>query len=151
MRSVIHNKDYYGGALIILIGLVCAYGGSRYPIGTIQRMGPGFFPTAIGVLLAAVGLMIALSAGPDKTDGKTKAPLDLRGPLCIIGGLLAFAVLGSYGGLVPATFAVVFISAMGDRQNSVKSAALLASGVTITGVILFWWLLQIELPLFGSH
>ena len=150
MRSVI-PKDYYGGALIMLIGLVSAYGGSRFQIGTLQRMGPGFFPTAIGVVLAAIGLMIALSAGPAEADAKTKPPLDLRGALCIVGGLLAFAVLGDFGGLIPATFAVVFISAMGDRQNTVKTAAMLATGVVVTGVFLFWWLLQIQLPLFGSR
>ena len=46
MRSLFsYNKDYYGGALMILIGLAAVYQGTRYQLGTLARMGPGFFPT----------------------------------------------------------------------------------------------------------
>lgn len=61
---------------------------------------------------------------------------------------MAFILLGKYGGLVPATFALVFIAAMGDRQHTVRSAALLAVGVTILGIAVFSWALQLQFPLF---
>ena len=40
-------------------------------------------------------------------------------------------MLGQWGGLVPATFAVVFIAALGDRQNTLLGSAVL--GVVMTG------------------
>lgn len=61
---------------------------------------------------------------------------------------MAFILIGKFGGLVPATFALVFISAMGDRQHTVRSAALLAVGVTLLGVAVFSWALQLQFPLF---
>ena len=49
---------------------------------------------------------------------------------------------------MPATFAAVFISALGDRTNSVRDAALLAAGITIAGVLIFSLGLKLSFPLF---
>jgi hypothetical protein len=147
------KKDYYGGALMILIGLSAAFGSLDYKLGTLSRMGPGFFPCAIGVLMAFTGFLIAVTAD----DAKPAAPPvlghshqmpDLRGAACIIGSILAFILVGDYLGLLPATFAIVFISAMGDRQNTVKSALVLSAAMMLIAAVVFWWALQLQLPLF---
>ena len=71
-----------------------------------------------------------------------------RSWLCICTGIVAFIVIGEYGGLLPATFAIVFISALGDRQNSLLTAVLLALFMTLICFVVFWWLLQVQFPLF---
>jgi hypothetical protein len=150
------KKDYYGGALMMVIGLVAVYAGLDYRTGTPARMGPGFFPVAIGALLALTGLLIAVSArtgpaasgGPKIGHGHGGALPDLRGGICIILSVLAFLLLGVYGGLVPATFAIVFISAMGDRENTITQAILLSLAMCFVAVVVFWWALRLQLPLF---
>ncbi|WP_454726245.1 MULTISPECIES: tripartite tricarboxylate transporter TctB family protein [Cupriavidus] len=149
------KKDYYGGALMTLIGLASVTAGLQYRTGTLEHMGPGFFPVAVGALLALVGVLIALSARGEKAAA---APVpghdhgqglpDLRGCVCIVLGVLAFLLLGKYGGLIPATFAIVFISALGDRSNTVKQAILLALAMCVIAAVVFWWALQLQLPLF---
>ena len=67
---------------------------------------------------------------------------------CIVLSIVAFIVFGTYGGLLPATFAVVFISALGDRQNTLKSAFVLAVAMSIISVVIFWWALKLQFPLF---
>ena len=47
-----YHKDYYGGGLMIVIGLGAVACGADYQIGSLRQMGPGFFPVAVGVLLA---------------------------------------------------------------------------------------------------
>ena len=149
MRSLLSiNKDYYGGALMILIGLAAAYAGTRYQLGTLARMGPGFFPTAVGAILAAIGLAIALSARPAVDEAAGLPAFEWRAWSGIIGGTVAFIVFGEYGGLVPATFAIVFISAMGDRNNTLKQAFWLAAGMVAIAVVVFWWALQMQFDLF---
>jgi hypothetical protein len=59
-----------------------------------------------------------------------------------------FIILGKYGGMVPATFACVFVSALGDRETTLKAALILAAGITVSGVILFAYLLKIPMPIF---
>lgn len=142
------NRDYYGGALMILIGLCALFGGVRYHLGTLSNLGPGFFPATTGGMLALCGAGIALTARPVRETNTAVAAPEWRGWLCIIGGMVAFVVLGVYGGLVPATFALVFIAALGDRKNTLTSAALLAVIMVVIGVVLFHWALQLQLPLF---
>ena len=143
------SRDYTGGMLMAAIGLAAAVQGSSYQLGTLERMGPGFFPTALGVILTAVGVAIAVSARFTRYDGDLEVlPPEWRGWVCIIGALVAFVVLGKYGGLLPATFAIVFISALGDRQNTIMGAAVLGLACVVVAIVVFWWALQMQFPLF---
>ncbi|SDS46974.1 tripartite tricarboxylate transporter TctB family protein [Bradyrhizobium canariense] len=144
-----YNKDYYGGGLMMLIGLAAAIQGRTYNVGTMSKMGSGFFPVALGVLLILAGAMIALTAkAAVPADIKTQVAPEWRGWLCITLGIIAFVVLGRYGGLLPATFAIVFISAMGDRQNTIGQALSLSLVMTAVAVAVFWWALQLQFALF---
>jgi len=143
------KKDYYAGGLMILLGLVAAIEGQNYTIGTLRQMGPGFFPVALGVLLIFLGLLIAGTSLGENVDGDdTILPekLEWRGWFCILAGPALFIIFGKIGGLMPATFACVFISALGDRSTTLKSAAVLAAGVTVFGVVLFAYLLKMPMP-----
>ena len=142
-------RDYAGGVLMIVIGLAAAIRGSGYRMGTLEHMGPGYFPTALGVILALTGAAIAIAARFTVYEGEEAVlPPEWRGWLCIGASVVAFVVLGTYGGLLPATFAVVFISALGDRDNTWKKALLLSLAIVVVAVVVFWWALQIQLPLF---
>lgn len=152
---ILQNKrlrDYAGGVLMMVIGLGAAFQGSTYSIGSLSRMGPGYFPVALGILLTLIGLAIAVTARFTHYEGEEDVlPPEWRGWICICASVIAFVVFGEYGGLVPATFAVVFISALGDKMNTVKSAAILGAGVVVVAIVVFWWALQMQLPLFGTR
>lgn len=142
------RRALVSGLLVFLIGAAATVQGLQYPLGTLANIGPGAFPTGIGVLLALAGLVITASGWQTRSRENDFAP-DWRGSACIIGGMIAFAVLGIYGGLVIATFALVFISALGDRQNTVAEAAVLAGAMVAISVVVFWWALQLQMPLFA--
>jgi hypothetical protein len=149
-----YTRDYYGGVLMLLVGLGTALQGSRYGIGSLTHMKAGFFPVALGTILALLGVAIAGSAGsaarePSDHSAEESLPPEWRGWICILASILAFLVLGEFGGLIPATFAIVFISALGDRDNSVRAAFVLASAISAVSVVLFWWALQLQFPLFS--
>lgn len=141
------NKDYYGGALMILLGLGAIAEGTSYRLGSLRHMGPGFFPAAVGALLVLTGLIIAIEGLSGRNIGEGKARPEWRGWLCITGGIVAFILLGKYTGLLPATFAIVFISALGDRNNTLRGAAILSAAMCAVAVIVFWWVLKLQFPL----
>jgi Tripartite tricarboxylate transporter TctB family len=131
--------------------------GLSYKMGNLNRMGAGFIPVVLGVLMMAVGLAIGVTAAPPgKRQMVNPLPghgahgngIDVRGWLCILGGVVAFVALGAYGGLLPATFASVFVSAMGDRNNTIKTSAILGAVLTVFCVIVFHYGLKLQLPLF---
>ncbi|SAL49937.1 Tripartite tricarboxylate transporter TctB family protein [Caballeronia sordidicola] len=144
-----YGKDLYGGVLTSVLGAGAAFAGSQYKIGTLSRMGPGFFPVTVGGLLVLVGIAIMLSAKePDVTPPiEEKRPPEWRAWIFICVGIAAFVVLGRWGGLLPATFAIVFISALGDRDNTWISALVLGVAMTVVAGVVFYWALQLQFPL----
>lgn len=143
------KKDHVSAVLMIFIGLAIVGQGVSYRMGSLTRMGAGFIPVVLGALLALVGVAIGITAERGDFGTPETAPTEWRGWLCILGGVFAFVVFGTYGGLVPATFIAVFIAAMGDRGNSVRNALLLAGGLSIAAVLIFAYGLQLQLPIFS--
>lgn len=147
-----NRNDVMGGGLMVLIGGIAMLEGSSYSIGSLARMGPGFFPVALGAVMLLLGILIAVTAAdagapdPDSADGQDTAP-QWRGWGCVAGGMVAFIALGGWFGLMPATFALVFISAMGDSEQTIAKALLLALGVTLVGAFIFTNLLHLQFPL----
>lgn len=153
-RAVRH--EYYSGALLLLIGLIVFFQSIRYGTGDLRHMGAGYFPAILAVVLVLIGVTVSLTAtyqnsslAPDASADKPHKAPDVRGCCCILGGIIAFVILGRWGGLLPATFAITFIAAMGDRNNTVKSALLLTGLICAISVTVFWWALQLQFPLFA--
>ena len=144
------KRDYYAGGLMLLLGVGAAVTGSGYKVGSLAKMGPGFMPVMLGIVLAFLGILIAGTAlGSPKTNDTTFLPDHPQwfGWLCILGGPILFIILGQYGGMIPAVFVCVFVCAIGDKTATYKSSAMLAAGVTLFGVLLFHYLLSIPFPL----
>ena len=141
------RKDFLGGLLMLALGLATAVHANDYAVGSLRRMGPGFFPLALGVILAATGVLLMLTARSPAAPAERLAP-EWRGWFCICAGVAAFVVLGEWGGLIPATFAVVVVSALGDRDNTLADSLALGAVMTAACVAVFWWLLQVPFPLF---
>lgn len=142
------NKDIYGGTLIFAFGLVVLARSANYEFGTLYHMGPGFFPRVIGVALVAVGVTIAFLALLKPHANTLNQHFDLRGWASIVGGLLAFILVGKHGGLIPATFVLTIISALGNRGNSMFAAVVTALAMCAVAYGVFWWLLGLQFPLF---
>ena len=148
-------REYIGAALMAAIGIAVAVMGFGYEFGSLTRMGAGFVPVALGILFVLTGALIAATAHRAEREIvsiETSSPMPLRsqwrGWVCILGCVGCFVVLGHWGGLVPATFACVFISALGDRGNSVRDAFLLALALTVAGTLIFHYALNVAFPLF---
>jgi Tripartite tricarboxylate transporter TctB family len=149
--SFSYRRDYYAGALMMLVGGGAAYVASHYRMGSLTQMGPGYFPTVLGIVLAIIGIIIAGSAAYAPATAEAPAPRpDWRGWFCIAAAALLFIGLARFVGLVAATFVCVFVAALGDRENGLKESALLAAGITVFGVLLFSFVLHVQIPIFGG-
>lgn len=145
-----YKKDYFAGGLMILIGAGATLQGLTYKLGTLTHMGSGFFPVSLGILLTFLGIMIAgtaIGSTPSGDQHILPERPEWLGWLCIIGGPICFIVFGELGGMIPGTFMCVFVCALGDRTATLKGSFILAAGITLFGVLLFSYLLQIPFPL----
>jgi len=152
------RREYYAGGLLILIGLLAGSVATTYGLGQLDDLGSGFLPLILSVLLVALGLATMATAGRGAALPEGPAPMghgerrgpDWRGWCAIVAAVIAFVVLASYAGAAPATFACVFIAALGDRQNTPLAAALLAAGITVFAAVVLIWALQVQMPILGK-
>jgi putative Ca2+/H+ antiporter (TMEM165/GDT1 family) len=150
LQLLLGKRDFYAGGLMILLGLGVALKGSTYRAGTLMHMGPGFLPTALGILLVLLGIGIAAASLSDTEEDQRILPEhpEWWAWFCILMSPVLFIVFGRYFGMAPATFACVFIAALGDRTSTWLSTFVLSAVVTIFGVGLFSYFLQVPLPVF---
>jgi len=151
LRDLVRKRDFYAGGLMILFGLGIALKGATYRAGTLMHMGPGFLPTALGVILVLVGIAIAAVALAPSEAGEDQRILP-ESPqwwawLCILMSPVLFIVFGRYFGMAPGTFACVFIAALGDKTATWRGTFILATVVTVFGVSLFAYFLQVPMPI----
>jgi putative Ca2+/H+ antiporter (TMEM165/GDT1 family) len=152
LRDLVRKRDFYAGGLMLLLGLGVAAKGSTYRAGTLMHMGPGFLPTALGILLVLLGIAIAAAslaeAGGEENQNILPPQPQWWAWLCILMSPVCFIFFGRYFGMAPATFTCVFIAALGDKTATLRSTIVLATFVTIFGVSLFSYFLQVPMPIF---
>ena len=145
MAFIRHPKDFFAGLLFIAFGVAAIVIGSNYALGTAARMGPGYFPRILGLLLIALGLALALRAL--RLDGSPIPRFVWRPLLVVLGSVLAFGLMVNHAGVVVATiFLIVAASAASHefrlRESLISGVALaaLAVGVFVIG-------LKLQLPI----
>ena len=148
MAGILRAKDFWGGVMLIAIGIATVLIARAYPFGTSLRMGPGYFPTVLGGILVLFGLYLlvqALRAG-DAIEGSWS----LRGLIVVPLSLVLFGVLMDRAGFVPALAVLIFGSAAASTEFRLLEVALLTVGLTVFSVVLFVWTLGLPYPLLAG-
>jgi hypothetical protein len=141
-------KDLWTGVLFIAVGLAAVYFSKSQPIGTAMRMGPAYFPTMLGLLLAVIG--IALLVRSFLRPGLPLGAFALGKVAWITGSILLFGLLLRGAGLVIAIIVIVVLSAYASQKFRWPVALLLAVGIALSSAILFIVLLGIPIPIIGT-
>jgi len=142
-------KDFWAGLMFVGFGLFFAvWASSFYQLGTSLRMGPGYFPAVLGGLLALLGLVIlgrSLSL-----QGAKVASFHFRPLIMVLGACVAYGYLMTPLGLVLATAALVFISALGGHEFRWKEGVVLAAVLVVFSVLVFVKGLDLPFPMWPA-
>lgn len=132
-----NKTDLVAGIGVLALGAFVLFVAKDYGYGTARRMGGGFFPINLGVLIMLMGVAIILIDGR-RPGGAISLPRMALRPLAAIGvGMVAFSLLVESAGLAPAMAAVVFLSAFAERNVKLVRAALTAIGMATVSVLIF--------------
>jgi len=153
------QKDFFAGLLYIVIGIGFAIGASNYSVGDAARMGPGYFPLLLGVLLAIIGAVVAFRALVIETpDGDPVGPWAWK-PLAyiILANFLFGILLGgmpSLGipamGLIVAIFVLVIVAARAGTEFKWSEVIILSVVLAVGSWITFVWGLNLTLQVWPS-
>ena len=108
--NVRDHQGSAGGLVLILVGLFATIQARQYDFGSISHMGPGFFPTILGLLLAFLGALIFLSALKGQKESRIRVQWRSLG--FILASIIVFACTLQRLGLVPSVFAVVVVASL---------------------------------------
>ena len=149
MKTALHNnKDVRAGLLFILLGGAAVHFARDYPMGWIERMGPGYFPTALGWILCVFGAWVMLRGL--FTGERVRGTWGWR-PLGLI--TLAIVLFGfsmEKIGLVPALVLLFVITALAGRDFRWKEVLILAVVMSAFAAGVFVYGLKLPYPLFGG-
>lgn len=153
------QKDFFAGLMYMVVGGAFAIGAMDYRIGTGARMGPGYFPLILGILLALIGLAVAFKAlthGPGNGDPVGKWAW--KQIVFILSANFAFGILlvglpdlgiPSFG-LIVAIYVLVFIASFARDGVSVKETAVLATVLAGGSYLVFVKALNQQFPVWPS-
>ena len=153
------QKDFFSGLLFITVGVAFAVGANNYTVGTGARMGPGYFPLLLGVLMAVLGAVITFNALVIETpDGDKIGSWAWKPLFFIISANLVFGLmLGGLPniklpamGLIAAIFALTFIASLAGEEFNLKAVAVLATVLAIMSYVAFILLLKLQFPVWPT-
>ncbi|HUR88616.1 MAG TPA: tripartite tricarboxylate transporter TctB family protein [Ramlibacter sp.] len=145
-----NQKDLAAGLIYVCAGAGFGLGALNYKLGDAARMGPGWFPFWVGMLLVAVGLFTVLgAAGPLAQPEKVQRP-DLRTMAWILGSVVVFGLLLQPAGLVIALVALVIISSLASHEFGWRGAIANAVILTLFSLGAFIWGIHLQIPLWPA-
>jgi predicted outer membrane lipoprotein len=147
------EQDFFSGLMFMVVGIAFAWGATTYNVGEGARMGPGYFPLVLGIVLAALGAFIIFEAMVVETeDGEPVGKWAWRPLGFIIGANLLFGVLlgglPSIGlpamGMIVAIYVLTFVSSLAGDEFSFKENLILATILAVGSYLAFIVLLKLQ-------
>jgi hypothetical protein len=148
MHRLLTSKDFWGGVMLIAIGVAAIVIARDYPLGTALRMGPGYFPILLGGVLVLFGLALAVKGAlrVDAIQGNWSPRALIVVPL----SLVAFGALMDRAGFIPALVVLIFGSAAAGSEFKLVEVALLTVVLTLFAVAVFIYGLGLPYPLLAG-
>ncbi|MDP3169249.1 MAG: tripartite tricarboxylate transporter TctB family protein [Polaromonas sp.] len=157
--NIKNQKDFFAGLMFMGVGVAFAWGATSYNVGTGARMGPGYFPLMLGVLMAVIGAAITFTSLVVETVGGGKIGKWAWKPLfyviaanVVFGILLAGlpAIKFPAFGLIVAIYALTFIASMAEAGWKFKTTFILASVLALGSYLAFVVALKLQFPVWPS-
>jgi hypothetical protein len=149
-------QDFAAGLFLVLVGAFAWWAASNLNMGTLRSMGPGMLPKSLAVIVAGIGVIIAVTAL--KVEGPKLEPWNWRAIFFVTSGALLFAltIRGTDGpglldlpaiGLIAAGPLVAIISSFADPETKMKEVLIFAACMTLLCAGLFKYALGLPIPL----
>lgn len=154
-----NQQDFWSGLMFIVVGGAFAIGAQNYTVGTAARMGPGYFPMLLGIILAIMGAIILFKSLTKGVAGGGKIGKWAWKPLfyVILANLLFGALLAGipslgipHMGMIVAIIVLTFVAALGGDEFKFKEVLILSIALAIGSYVAFIWGLNLQFPVWPS-
>ena len=153
------QKDFFSGITFMTAGVAFAWGATTYRLGEGARMGPGYFPLLLGILLALIGVLVLFSSLVVETeDGGRIGPWAWRPLFFVVVANLAFGLLlaglPSIGvppmGMIVAIYGLTLVGGLADASFQARDMLILATVLAAGSYVAFILLLKLQIQVWPS-
>ncbi len=148
MLRIRNPKDFWAGVLFALIGAAALILGSRYNLGTAARMGPGYFPRILGIILVLLGGIIALRGL--RTQGSAIAAWRWRPTIIVLGSVVLFGLIVPRVGMALSTVILIVLASTASEEFRWKEALISGVLLAVLAVAVFIIGLKLQLPIWPT-
>lgn len=142
-----NQRDFGAGVMYILIGLFFAIVATRYQYGTAAKMGPGYFPFWLGMLMAAMGLLVLVRSLGAKATIEAIPKFNFKVIGLITGSIILYGLLLPKMGFIVAVLVLVMIASSASKEFSWKVALINAVVLIAFTYSVFVIGLKLQFPL----
>ena len=145
LTGILKQQDAVGGLVVIAVGVFAFWQGAHLPIGTLGGMGAGMLPKSLAVLLGLLGALLVLSAILE--EGPRLDRWSIRGPVLVLGAVMAFGLTVRPYGLVVAGPLAIVVGAFASDEVRWKETLVFGALITAFCIGLFKFALGLPIPL----
>jgi hypothetical protein len=135
IAAVLSRRDVAAGLFLIALAAAIVAGAFELPIGTPARMGAGFLPLGIGIVLGIAGIVVFVGGLCDSDP--LPSFRNLRPIAALAASFLAFAAIIDAWGLAAATFAAVITAGLATPARRAWEMAFFAAALAAFAIVLF--------------
>lgn len=145
-----NEQDFWSGGMFIALGIGFAVHATRYSMGSAARMGPGYFPFWLGVVLAFIGSIVLIGSLSRGAARATVSRFDFRIVALIVGSVVLYGVALQPLGLYLSVFLLVVISSVASHEFNWKVAVANGAFLVLFSYLAFILGLGLIFPLWPS-
>jgi putative tricarboxylic transport membrane protein len=148
MPSFVKNpKDFLAGLLLIAVSALFAFGDLNLPVGSAFRMGPGYFPMVLCIILAALGVAIMINGITFEAEGIKN--FTWRGLFNIVAPVIFFGATLRGLGFILSLGITVFCVSMASTHFKLRTSLILTVVLVFFGWLIFIWGIGLPIQVWG--
>jgi uncharacterized membrane protein len=142
-----NQRDFGAGIMYVVIGLFFTIMATQYPMGTAAKMGPGYFPFFLGILMALLGLLVLVKSLSAKAAIESIPKFNWRIIAQITGAVVLYGLLLPRLGFLVAVVVLVLVSASASKEFTWKGSLINAGFLVVFTYSVFVLGLKLQFPL----
>jgi hypothetical protein len=141
-----NQRDFWAGVMFAAVGLLFIALSQQYQMGTAAKMGPGYFPTVLGGLMAVLGLMIGLDGVRPHAHELHVEKIGWREIILVLLSVALFAFLLPKLGLVISLAVLIAVAAIASHEFSLRDTLISMVVLIVLSYVVFVRGLELQFP-----
>lgn len=144
------TKDLLAGLMFCAFGVGAVIASRNYNFGTLGRMGAGFFPTVVGLIIAILGAVIVVQTVLKPGSGERVEGIALRPVFFLSAAIMLFGLLISDFGLIASLIGLIVVARFAGHEGSSLEVVTMVAVLTVAAIAVFVYALNIQIDLWPS-